>query len=297
MAATIKCAQIRRSPITLHANVHLPLRRTSFARFFSTKESSTGTPLIDLSSLLTNSVSDSTSFVGDILKQDKNRTFTQKQTSKTSRKLSELKYFSIYPKEVRKWILDAKTPKGYYDINGSWKTVPVNQFEDSQKKQREERIVTEESLALELQRTLPADLQRAFRFGIKEDDIKDYPPKLKELLSFKYATQPEINKFRKMRAVEQFASEDGDTGSAAVQVAVMTEKIKYLSEHLSKHPKDKHSRYGLTKLLGRRLRMMKYLRRKHAETYFKVLKYLNLKDLAIPKPGSRYPPTQKRSSK
>lgn len=248
--------------------------------------------MIDLSSLLTNSVPD-TSF-GDTLKQDRNRGTGYKQAPKISRKLSEIKYLSIYPKEVRKWVLDAKTPKGYYDMDGDWKAVPVNQFEESQRKPKEERIITEESLALELQRTLPADLQRAYRFGIKEEDIKDYPPKLKELLSFKHAKQAEINKYRKQRAVEQFAQEEGDTGSAEVQVAVMTEKIKYLSEHLQKHPKDKHSRYGLTKLLGRRLRMMKYLRRQNAESYFKVLKYLNLKDLAIPRPGPKYPPAQQK---
>ena len=73
------------------------------------------------------------------------------------------------------------------------------------------------------------------------------------------------------------ARHEGDTGSSEVQIAVLTERIKYLTEHLKEHKKDHHSRRGLLKLVGQRRNMLDYLRRKDIERYRSILEKLNLR--------------------
>jgi small subunit ribosomal protein S15 len=70
-----------------------------------------------------------------------------------------------------------------------------------------------------------------------------------------------------------------DTGSTAVQIALLTQRIRHLTEHVKKHKKDIHSRYGLQKLVEKRKRLMKYLKRTDYRTYVKVLKELGLRDV------------------
>ena len=73
------------------------------------------------------------------------------------------------------------------------------------------------------------------------------------------------------------ARHEGDTGSSEVQIAVLTERIKYLTEHLKEHKKDHHSRRGLLKLVGQRRNMLDYLRRKDIERYRAILEKLGLR--------------------
>lgn len=68
-------------------------------------------------------------------------------------------------------------------------------------------------------------------------------------------------KSHKNELIKKFASHEGDTGSPIVQIALLTERIKYLSEHLKSHKKDKHSRRGLLKLVGDRRKLINYLQR------------------------------------
>ena len=68
-----------------------------------------------------------------------------------------------------------------------------------------------------------------------------------------------------------------DTGTPAVQIALSTERIKYLSEHLKTHKKDHHTRVGLLKLVGHRRRLLNYLKRTEPEVYQKTLKTLDLR--------------------
>ncbi len=70
---------------------------------------------------------------------------------------------------------------------------------------------------------------------------------------------------------------DGDTGSSDVQVAGLTERINQLTEHLKTHPKDFASRRGLLMMVGKRRRLLDYLKRHSAERYQKVLETLNLR--------------------
>jgi len=85
-----------------------------------------------------------------------------------------------------------------------------------------------------------------------------------------------LEKKKKKEIIEKFKEHPQDTGSASVQVALLTERIKYLTEHLKKHKKDFHSRRGLLMLVGRRRRLLQYLKRKDPKRYEEVIKELNL---------------------
>lgn len=81
----------------------------------------------------------------------------------------------------------------------------------------------------------------------------------------------------KEEIIKEFQIHEGDTGSTEVQIALLTARIKHLTEHLKKHPKDFHSRRGLMKLVGRRRKILKYLRNKNPESYKEVIKKLGLR--------------------
>jgi small subunit ribosomal protein S15 len=82
---------------------------------------------------------------------------------------------------------------------------------------------------------------------------------------------------RKSPIIEQYKQHDGDTGSPEVQIALLTDRIKHLTEHFRTHHKDHHSRRGLLKMVGRRRRLLKYLRVNHADRYQTVIKSLGLR--------------------
>jgi small subunit ribosomal protein S15 len=86
-----------------------------------------------------------------------------------------------------------------------------------------------------------------------------------------------INKTKKKKLIEKFKEHVEDTGSAAVQIALLTERISYLTEHLKNHKKDFHSRRGLLILVGRRRRLISYLKRKDPQGYTEIAKELKLK--------------------
>ena len=73
------------------------------------------------------------------------------------------------------------------------------------------------------------------------------------------------------------ARHEGDTGSSEVQIAVLTERIKYLTEHLKEHKKDHHSRRGLLKLVGKRRGLLHYLASKDIERYRAIIAKLGIR--------------------
>ncbi len=77
--------------------------------------------------------------------------------------------------------------------------------------------------------------------------------------------------------IKKFARHEKDTGSPEVVVALLTKRIELLSEHLKRNPKDFSSKRGLLKLVGKRRRLLKYLRRKDHERYLKLIKELGLR--------------------
>lgn len=82
---------------------------------------------------------------------------------------------------------------------------------------------------------------------------------------------------RKTELVKQFAQKEGDTGSPEVQVALLSERIKNLTEHLSGHTKDFHSRRGLLMMVGQRRRLLDYLKRTDAKRYEQLVERLDLR--------------------
>lgn len=86
-----------------------------------------------------------------------------------------------------------------------------------------------------------------------------------------------ISKTKKKKIIEKFKEHIEDTGSAAVQIALLTERVNYLTEHLKQHKKDFHSRRGLLVLVGRRRRLLSYLKTKDPQSYEEVLKELKIK--------------------
>jgi len=86
-----------------------------------------------------------------------------------------------------------------------------------------------------------------------------------------------LTKERKQELIGQFGRENGDTGSAEVQVALLTERINHLTEHLRTNPKDHHSRRGLLMMVGKRRRLLRYLERADLERYRAVVSDLGLR--------------------
>ena len=82
---------------------------------------------------------------------------------------------------------------------------------------------------------------------------------------------------RKSTIIEELKQHDGDTGSPEVQIALLTERIKYLTEHFKTHKKDHHSRRGLLKLVGQRRRLLDYLKKKDVDRYRNTIKALGIR--------------------
>ena len=87
-----------------------------------------------------------------------------------------------------------------------------------------------------------------------------------------------ITKEVSQKLVKDFGKNEKDSGSAEVQVAIMTERIKNLTEHLKDHPKDNHSRTGLMKLIGKRRGLLVYIKNRDIEQYRALIKKLGIRD-------------------
>ncbi len=83
--------------------------------------------------------------------------------------------------------------------------------------------------------------------------------------------------FDKTPTIEQYKVSAADTGSTTVQVAVLTQRINYLNSHFKAHKKDHHSRRGLLKMVGRRRRLLDYMKRTDIEGYRKLIADLGLR--------------------
>ena len=86
-----------------------------------------------------------------------------------------------------------------------------------------------------------------------------------------------ILKENKTNIIKEFSKNDKDTGSASVQIAVISERIKNLTEHFKTHNKDKHSKRGLVALVNKRKKLLSYLSRKNKNEYLELIKKLNIR--------------------
>lgn len=83
--------------------------------------------------------------------------------------------------------------------------------------------------------------------------------------------------FDKTATVQKYRASDKDTGSTRVQVALLTQRIKYLDDHFRSHKKDHHSRRGLLKMVGKRRRLLNYMKRTDVEGYRQLVQELGLR--------------------
>jgi len=82
---------------------------------------------------------------------------------------------------------------------------------------------------------------------------------------------------KRKEIIADFKTHEGDTGSPEVQVALLSARIQYLTEHFKTHKKDHHSRRGLLKLVGQRRRLLEYLKNKDVNRYRKIIERLGLR--------------------
>jgi len=86
-----------------------------------------------------------------------------------------------------------------------------------------------------------------------------------------------INSDQKKGIINSYKTHDSDTGSSEVQVAILTERIKYLTDHFKTHAKDHHSRRGLLKLVGQRRRLLNYLKNRDIGRYRELVDKLGIR--------------------
>ncbi len=86
-----------------------------------------------------------------------------------------------------------------------------------------------------------------------------------------------LNKEDKTKIIQTYATKSEDTGSPEVQVAILSEKIKYLTEHMKEHKKDFHSRRGLLAMVSKRRKLLIYLRNKNQSRYESIISRLGLR--------------------
>ena len=86
-----------------------------------------------------------------------------------------------------------------------------------------------------------------------------------------------ISKEEKQEIVKKFGNNDMDTGSPEVQIAILTHRIRELTDHVKVHKKDNHTRRGLVQLVSKRKRLLKYLVRKNVDSYVNLIKELGIR--------------------
>jgi small subunit ribosomal protein S15 len=86
-----------------------------------------------------------------------------------------------------------------------------------------------------------------------------------------------LTKDKKTSVIDTYKTHDGDTGSPEVQVALLSERISYLTEHFKTHAKDHHSRRGLLQMVGQRRRLLDYLKKKDVERHAGLVRRLGLR--------------------
>jgi len=96
-----------------------------------------------------------------------------------------------------------------------------------------------------------------------------------------------LDKDKKLKVIKKFQTHEGDTGSTEVQIAILSEEIKELADHLKLHHKDHSSRRGLLRKVGERRRLLRYLKKENAKSYEELTKKLKIKQAkTLTKPGT-----------
>lgn len=221
------------------------------------------------------------------IKTSREPRFIPKTLEVTKRRLwlTDLKHFKLYPKTIKEWVIDCKTPCGVWWKDGTWRASVSLENEEKDETSAETAAQAREREILLGAKVLPADLRDRYRFGVMEEDIAalnlqgPQANKLKEILSFKYAGRAEINQFRIAESLKKWSRKPNDTGSSEVQIAVLTEKIRYMTDHLKGHHKDQRTKRALGITIDKRRALLKHLKKQNVSTYYHLLRDLNLRDM------------------
>jgi small subunit ribosomal protein S15 len=116
-----------------------------------------------------------------------------------------------------------------------------------------------------------------FTKTLKGGFVKRRRPKRIQIILRRYRDAMALTPEQKQAIINEFRRHEGDTGSPEVQIALLTARINYLTEHLKKHRKDFHSRYGLVKLVGQRRRLLDYLAKEDIQRYRTLVQRLGLR--------------------
>jgi small subunit ribosomal protein S15 len=207
------------------------------------------------------------------------------QVAKRRLWLTDLKHFKLYPKTIKDWVVDCKTPRGVWETNGTWRATMLLESEAEDETSAETAAQAREREILLGAKVLPADLRDRYRFGVTDEDIRaleltaPQANKLKEILSYKYAGRAEINQFRIAECLKKWSRKANDTGSSEVQIAVLTEKIRYMTDHLKENHKDQRTKRALGITIDKRRALLKHLKKQNTSTYYHLLRDLNLRDM------------------
>jgi len=122
------------------------------------------------------------------------------------------------------------------------------------------------------------DLKHVIKYDQPRLGSRNFPfPDLVGGIFFMEVSKVTLDSKAKAEIIQQFRKHEKDTGSVEVQIALLTARIRHLTEHLKQHPKDHHSRRGLMKMVGRRRKLLKYLRTTKPEVYKELINKLGLR--------------------
>jgi small subunit ribosomal protein S15 len=130
---------------------------------------------------------------------------------------------------------------------------------------------------------------RGFINNLKQEDIEGLHPHMQQLLSLRLASNREISKARKAELISKFSQSTFDTNSLPVKVAVMTEKILNMRQHILQNPRDSSSKQSIAIALGKRTRVMRQLYKVNTPLYEWVCAELGLKCVRFSVPGIKHP--------
>ena len=129
--------------------------------------------------------------------------------------LEDLKYLHLYPRKVQQWVVDAKTPYGYYNENGEWELSFRKEKDIQQDKEMLGNIkLNVKKLEVDIENSPYKDI---YRFGITKEEIEQCHPKLKRFLSLSTAPNSEIMSYRIQQLVKKYGKSEVDTGSVESQ--------------------------------------------------------------------------------
>ena len=134
-----------------------------------------------------------------------------------------------------------------------------------------------------------ACIPKGFVNGLKSEDVEGMKPEMQKMLSLSLASNADISKFRKAELVEKFAQSTYDTNSLPVKIAVLTERILNMRQHLLSQPRDSASKQSVAIAIGKRTRAMRQLYKVNVTLYEWVCSELKLKCVRFSVPGIKHP--------